>query len=280
MAWDYEYGDNVDVDDEGVPRHPDKGYPVCGYPKTDAVDKNGRKRGGEGDACLLAAGWGSDRSTGACRKHHGGSPGGPTGWQNGNARHLLFSERMNEDDREVFNAVVKDPNSDDGDLLSIDDMADMLKNSIGWEFTRLSRAIDQIPESELVEKYVCPICGTTYTKSDSSELPDTCTGFDMEGGHPSPCEGTARDFKPTGKRFVAFNDKAVERKEAHLANLIDTYKKIADGVDLNIDGEHEHTHKGDPDEPVEVSINHVAVDLPADVDEGEADTEDPESNDE
>lgn len=269
MAWSYEFGDGVDVDDDGVPRHPERGHPVCGYPKTDATANNGRKRGGEGDGCLLAAGWGTDRSTGACQKHHGASPGGPTGWQNGNARHLLFSERMNDDDREVFEAVVQDPNGDEGDLLSIDDMADMLKNSVAWEFTRLSRAIDQIPEAELVEKFACPRCGSSYTKSKSSGLPDVCTGFDMEGGHPSPCEATAHEFSPTGERFVAFNDKAVERKEAHLANLIETYKKVADGVDINVDGEHEHTHKGDPDEPVEVAINHVAVDLPDDVDEVE-----------
>lgn len=266
MAWDYEYGDGVDVDDEGRPRHPEQGYLVCGYPKTDATANNGRKRGGEGDGCLLHAGWGTDRSTGACTKHHGGSPGGPKGWANGNARHLLYSEQMREEDREVFEAVVG-ADGEDGDLLSIDDMADMLKNSIGWEYTRLSRAIDAIPESELVEKYACPNCGTTYTKSDSSGLPDVCTGFDMSEGHPQPCEATVHDFKPTGERFVAFNDKAVERKESHLANLIETYKKIADGVDLNIDGNHDVTHKGDPDEPVEVSINHVAITDPPKDDE-------------
>lgn len=265
MAWDYDIPDDVPRDDEGRPVHPEQGYPVCGYKKTDAVDKNGRKRE-DFDACLLAAGWGSDRSTGACRKHHGASPGGPTGWQNGNARHLLFSEEMRDEDREVFEAVVKS-GDDDGDLMSVEDMADMLKNSVAWEFTRLKRAIEHIPESELVEKYACPRCGNTYTTSDSSPLPDRCTGFDMEGGHPTPCEATRGEFTPTGERFVAFNDKAVERKEAHLANLIETYKKIADGVDLNVDGTHEHTHKGDPDEPVEVEINHVAVDLPDDVDE-------------
>jgi len=135
----------------------------------------------------------------------------------------------------------------------------MLKNSVAWEFTRLSRAIDEIPDSELVEKYACPRCGETYTKSASSGLPDRCTGYDMTGGHPDPCEATVHDFEPTGEKFVSFSDKAVERKEAHIANLIDTYKKIADGVDVNIDGDHDVTHKGDPDQPVDVSINHVAI---------------------
>ena len=264
MAWDYDIPDDVPVDDDGVPRHPEKGYPICGYPKTDAVDKNGRKRE-DVDACLLSAGWGTDRSTGACRNHFGASPGGPKGWANGNARHLLYSEQMREEDREVFEAVVKAPDGD-GDLMSVEDMADMLKTSIGWEFTRLQRAIDQIPESELVEKYACPRCGNTYTASESSPLPDRCTGFDMSEGYPQACEATRGEFSATGERFVAFNDKAVERKEAHLATLIKTYKQVADGVSINVDGTHEHTHKGDPDEPVEVAINHVAVDLPPDED--------------
>jgi len=271
MAWDYEYGDGVPVDDDGIPQHPERGHPVCGYPKTDAVANNGRKRGGEGDACLLSAGWGTDRNTGACRNHFGASPGGPTGWANGNARHLLYSERMSDDDREIFEAVVG-ADGDDGELLSIEDMADMLKNTIGWEYTRLTRAIDQIPEAEKVEKYACPRCGSTYTDSPSSPLPDRCTGFDMEGGHPSPCEATRGEFTPTGEKFVSFSDKAVERKEAHLANLIESYKKVDDGVDVNIDAD--HTHRGDPDDPVEVSINHVAVDLPP----GEGESQDDDAD--
>ena len=272
MAWDYEFGDGVDVDADGIPRHPERGHAVCGYPKTDATANNGRKRGGEGDGCLQAAGWGTDRSTGACRKHHGASPGGPTGWQNGNARHLLYSEEMRDEDREVFEAVV-DAGGDDGDLMSIDDMADMLKNSIGWEFTRLTRAIDQIPEAEKVEKYACPKCGNTYTKSPPAPLPERCTGFDMSGGHPEPCDRRAEHFKSTGEKFVSFSDKAVERKESHLANLIETYKKIAEGVDVNIDGDHNVTHEGG-DDPVEVSINHVSITEPPDPDAEDGDEAD------
>jgi len=45
-------------------------------------------------------------------------------------------------------------------------------------------------------------------------------------------------------------------------------KKTSKGADIQVDAE--HTHKGDPDEPVEVSINHVGVDLPDDVDEPDA----------
>lgn len=261
MAWDYEFGDGVPVDDDGIPRHPERGYPVCAYPKTDAVANNDRKRGGEGDGCLLTAGWGTPRDTGACRKHHGASPGGPKGWRNGAARHLLYSEQMRDEDRDVFEAVVRHPD-DDGELLSIDDMADMLKNSIGWEYTRLVRAVDLIPDAERVDKYQCPVCGTDYTASETAPLPATCTGFDMSEGYPQPCPATRDDFEPTGERFVSFSDKAVERKEGHLAHLIKTYKQVADGVDMHIRGTHDVTHRGDPDEPVAVNINHVAVDLP------------------
>lgn len=255
MAWNNVH-DDAPTNDDGVPIHPEKGYPICGYEKTDAVDKNGRKRD-DIPYCLLHAGHGTDRSTGHCKYHFGGSPGAPEGWRNGNARHLLYSNQMRDDDREVFEAVVQ--GTEDGDLLSVDDMADMLKNTVAWEFTRLQRAIDLIPEAELVEKYECLKCGSTH----SAPLPDVCTGYDMSQGYPEKCDERAHDFKETEK-FVVFGDKAVERKEAHLANLIKTYKQIAEGTDVNIDGKQEVTHKGDPEAPVEVSITHTAVDLPDD----------------
>jgi len=269
MAWDYEYGDGVDTDDEGRPLHPEKGYPVCAYPKTDATANNGRKRGGEGDACLLAAGWGTDRQTGACTKHHGGSPGAPEGWRNGNARHLLYSKRMNDDDREVFEAVVRHPEDDDK-LLRLEDAADMLRNMIGWEQTRLVRAVNEAPDVERVDGYRCPECGTKYKTSESAPMPDECTGsIQVRQGVYEPCPATRHEFKPTGESFVDTGDKALERKESHIANLIMALDKTSDGADIHVDAD--HTHKGDPDEPVEVAINHVAVDLPDDVDEVEAD---------
>lgn len=264
MAWDYEFGDGVDVDDDGIPRHPEKGYPICGYPKTDATDKNGRKRGGEGDACLLYAGWGTERSTGACRKHHGASPGGLEGWANGNARHLLYSKRMNDDDSEVFEAVVRHPEDDD-QLLRLEDAADMLRNMIGWEQTRLVRAVEESPDVERVDGYVCPECGNQYKESDSSPLPESCNGSIQVGRNTyEPCPAHSSDFKKTGKSFVDTGDKALERKESHIANLILSLKQVAKGADLRV--ESEHTHKSG-DEPVEVEINHVAVDLPDDVGE-------------
>jgi hypothetical protein len=264
MAWSNVHPD-APTNDDGVPIHPENGYPICGREKTDATDVNGNKRW-DYAFCLQAAGWGTDRTTGHCRKHNGHGVGGLEGWQNQNARHLLYSERMNDDDAEVFDAVVQ---TDDGDLLSVDDMADMLKQSIGWEFTRLVRAVDKIPEAERVDKYSCPKCGNTYTASESSPLPEVCTGFDMSDGNPTPCDVRSGDFEPTGERFVSFGDKAIERKESHLANLIDTYKKISDGVDVNVDGDHDVTV--DDDGVTEVDITHVQVTEPPTDEDGDED---------
>lgn len=79
-----------------------------------------------------------------------------------------------------------------------------------------------------------------------------------------------------GDSFVDFGDKAVERKESHVANLIRTLKQVTEGTDINVDGSHDVTHKGDPEAPVEVSITHAGVDLP----EGERVDEDDEEGDE
>lgn len=244
--------DDAPTDSDGRPIHPEKGYQICGYEKTDATDKNGNKRE-DIPYCLQSAGWGTDRSTGHC-KAHGGAGGAPEGWKNGNARHLLFSKRMNDDDREEFEALVE---TADGERIGVEEMAEMLETMIGFEYMRLSRAVDAVPDVELVEKYECPKCGETYTKP----LPPECTGFDMTDGHPTPCEARAESFNP-GDKFVAFGDKAVERKEGTISNLIETYKKITEGQDVNVSGEHKHEHS--TDDPVEVSINSVALDLPDD----------------
>lgn len=252
MVWSNVHPD-AHTDDDGRPLHPDTGGVVCGYPKTDAVDKNGRKRT-DVPYCLLPAGWGGPRSEGHCRKHGGGGPGGPEGWANGNARHLLYSNRMSPEDREVFDVVVNGP---DGDLVGVDDMADMLSTSIGFEFTRLTRAIDQIPDARLIEQWRCPECGDV--KQEERGECSNVVYRDPDFGEVT-C-GYEGDYVVKDK-FVDFGDKAVERKESHLANLIRVYKQVAEGADVNLKGD--MTHRGDPDEPVKVDINHVRVDLPED----------------
>lgn len=255
--------DDAPTNDDGVPIHPEKGYPICGSPKTDAKANNGRKRE-DYPFCLQAAGWGTDRSTGAC-KSHGGAGGAPSGWQNGNAKHLLYSEEMTEDDRDVFEAIVV---GEDGEPMSIADAADLLKNMVAWESTRLKRAIEKTPGVERIDFYYCPSCGDKK-KNDPSGL---CGNRYMTQDGMREC--TYEGEYDEGDSFVDFGDKAVERKESHVANLIRTLKQVTEGTDVNVQGSHDVTHKGDPEAPVEVSITHAGVDLPDGVGADEDDVED------
>lgn len=278
MAWSNVH-DDAPTDDDGVPYHPEKGYPICGYEKTDAVDTVNNAKRHDIPYCLQAAGWGTDRTTGHCRNHHGASPGAPEGWRNGNAKHLLYSQRMSDDDREIFDALVQNPDGDG--LMPLSAAIDMLKNAIAWEQTRLIRAIEAIEDGghadtppadvELVEVFACPECDSKHREpaGDCNEIianpPD---------GPVVRCDYTG-DFDRVDK-FVHFGDKSVERKESHLASLIKTVKMVDEGADVNVTGDHDVTHKGDADAPVEVSITHAGVDLPDDatVDADRGDGED------
>jgi len=260
--------DDAPTDDEGRPIHPEKGYPICASPKTDAQANNGRKRE-DYPFCLQRAGWGTDRSTGACSKH-GGAGGAPSGWRNGNARHLLYSEEMTEDDREVFEQIAIG-SGDEDELMPIPDAVDLMKNMVAWESTRLKRAIGETPDVELVQIFKCPSCGNTEKRD---EAPVGCDNRYMTQDGVREC--TYGGGYELDKSWVEFHDKAVERKESHVANLIKTIKQVAEGTDLNVDGSHDVTHKGDPEAPVEVSITHAGVDLPEDArvedeDDGEGD---------
>lgn len=263
--------DDAPTNDDGVPIHPEKGYPICGYPKTDAVDKNGRKRT-DIPYCTLQAGWGTDRSTGICSKH-GGAGGAPTGWRNGAARHLLYSEEMSEDDAEVFEQIAVG-SGDEEELMSLDDAVDLLKNMVAWESTRLKRAISETPDVELVQIYKCPDCGNTE-KRDAP--PHGCDNRYMTQDGVRECTyGGAYELD---KSWVEFHDKAVERKESHVANLVQTIKRVSEGTDVNVSGSHDVTHKGDPEAPVEVSITHAGIDLPTDERVDDDAEEDDDSND-
>lgn len=257
--------DDAPTNDDGVPIHPEKGYPICGSPKTDAKANNGRKRE-DYPFCLQSAGWGTDRSTGAC-KNHGGAGGAPSGWRNGNARHLLYSEEMSDEDAEVFEQIAVG-SGDDAELMSIPDAVDLLKNMVAWESTRLKRAISETPDVELVEIYKCPSCGDTKKNDPGGE----CGNRYMTQDGVRSCDYFG-DYE-LDKSWVEFHDKAVERKESHVANLIRTIKQVSEGTDVNVQGSHDVTHKGDPEAPVEVSITHAGIDLPTDerVD-GEGDTD-------
>lgn len=256
MTWDNAHAD-APTDDDGRPRHPETGKLICGYEKTDAVDEtHGRKRD-EYDYCLLAAGWGTDRSTGHCRKHNGHGAGAPEGWANPNAKHLLYSKRMKPEDRDEFESAVT---TDDGGLIDVDDMADMLKRMVGFEYMRLSRAVDKMPDVKLVERWECPECGATHRNATADGI---CGGDKrLPSGDVVACDYTG-GFELVDAE-VEFGDDALQRKEAHISNLIRNYNQVTDGATVNVKGDHDVTHRGDPGAPVDVEINHVQVDLPED----------------
>jgi hypothetical protein len=255
--------DDAPRDDQGRPIHPEKGYPICAQPKTDATANNGRKRE-DVPYCLQYAGSGTDRPTeagGAC-KNHGGAGGAPEGWQNGNARHLAFSKRMNDDDRDEFEAIVQ---TADGDRIGVDEMAEMLERMIGFEYMRLSRAVEHIPDVSLVARYTCPRCGKKYREDAGGDaVVERCDGDVRVAAKTfEPCDYSGPLDLIAGTEEVVFGDKAVDRKEGRIANLITVYKRIAEGQDVNVSGDHDVTVGGDGS-PVEVSITSVGVDLPDD----------------
>lgn len=266
--------DDAPTNDDGVPVHPEKGYPICAYPKTDATANNGRKRE-DIPYCTLRAGWGTDRDTGICSKH-GGAGGAPEGWKNGNARHLLYSKRMNDDDVEEFEALVE---TADGERIGVDEMAEMLESMIGFEYMRLARAVDKTPGVEQVTTYKCPRCG----KKHREPTPSGHSGCDGDVRTApkklEPCNYTGDFERIPGKSWVDFGDEAVERKEARVANLIQTYKRISEGKDVNVKGDHDVSVEGEG-ATVNVDITSVGVDLPDDVEEADSDDADDDNGDE
>ena len=157
--------DDAPTDEHGRPIHPDEGknYPICAQPKTDAVDRTKDGKRTDIPYCVRRAGWGTDRPTeagGAC-KTHGGAGGAPEGWANGNARHLLWSKRMNEDDREEFKQLV---DVGDGDKVPVDEFRATLGNMIAFEEMRLTRALKKHPSVAQIAIYTCPRCGKKYRR--------------------------------------------------------------------------------------------------------------------
>lgn len=67
---DYEISEDPPRDAEGHPVHPEREHRICGAVKSDKTTptEHGRERD-DYEYCLLAAGWGTDRAVGPCRKH-------------------------------------------------------------------------------------------------------------------------------------------------------------------------------------------------------------------
>jgi len=253
--------EDAPTDDEGRPIHPEKGYPICGMPKTDAKSNNDRKR--EDVAfCLQTAGWGTDRDTGAC-KNHGGAGGAPEGWANGNARHLLYSERMNEDDRETFRRLI---DVGDDDYIPVDEFRTTLSNMIAFEEMRLTRAIDKHPDVDQIAMFECPRCGESYRRSvdpDTDPVVDSCNGsIRVEPKVIEPCNYTGPLDEVPGKSWVDFGDEAVERKQSHIARLIQILDQISGPSEFKVD--QDTTIEGGDGGDIDVNITSVGVDLEED----------------
>jgi hypothetical protein len=97
--------------------------------------RDGWWRCGRADDCALKAGWGTDHvGVGAC-KLHGGSAGAPSGPDNPNWKHGLFSDVVREEDRDT--------------LKQIEDMttAAKLESTLNMQVLKLHRAVEGM-ESE------------------------------------------------------------------------------------------------------------------------------------
>ena len=266
--------DDAPTDEHGRPIHPDEGknYPICAQPKTDAVDRTKDGKRTDIPYCVRRAGWGTDRPTeagGAC-KTHGGAGGAPEGWANGNARHLLWSKRMNEDDREEFKQLV---DVGDGDKVPVDEFRATLGNMIAFEEMRLTRALKKHPSVAQIAIYTCPRCGKKYRREvDPDTVPEVveCDGtvqVDVETF--VPCDHTGPLDKVAGKEWVDFGDESVERKQAHIANLIRIYDQVSGPSEFKVD--QDTTIHGDGDGAIDVNITSVGVDLADDQTEDDVD---------
>lgn len=106
----YEISEEPPRDDGGHPVHPERGHRICGATKSDRTTptSHGRERD-DYDYCLLAAGWGEDRTVGPCKKHP--IEGEQWGESNPNfkagATSQYFKSKLSERQRGVYDEVVK-----------------------------------------------------------------------------------------------------------------------------------------------------------------------------
>ncbi|WP_226043493.1 hypothetical protein [Natrinema sp. DC36] len=105
----YEISDEPPRDEDGHPVHPEKEHRICGATKSDRTTptSHGRERD-EYDYCLLAAGWGEDRSVGPCQKHP--VTGEQWGESNPNFKagqtSEYFKSKLSPRQRDVYDEVV------------------------------------------------------------------------------------------------------------------------------------------------------------------------------
>jgi len=175
-----------------------------------------------GTYCENVAGWGTENGHGRC-KRHGAAGGGPTGEANGNYKHGLYSEEMSDSDEERAGRWIE---MADGEL-SLDEFLDMLRKAMLYEGVRIERGMDKAPDPKTAEKHVCPRCSTPVPDPEGAvECPsDTCE--EVFGAHVEPVLQSA---------WVDFGDRAMMNRIEAFAELVQTYKEVTEGEDVNFNG--------------------------------------------
>lgn len=109
---EYEIHEAAPIDAEGHPVHPEKGHRICGARKSprSTPAPHGRSRD-DYAYCLLAAGWGTESSLGACKNHpYAGSQIGESNpsYESGAYSKYLSSANFTDDELERADAVFSD----------------------------------------------------------------------------------------------------------------------------------------------------------------------------
>lgn len=115
---DFEISEEPPRDSDGHPVHPERGHRICAATKSEKTTptSHGRERD-DYDYCLLAAGWGEDRSVGPCSKHPVTGP--QWGKSNPNYQHGAYSQVFRSDLTDAEEAALEDA------LNSLDDPAEV-----------------------------------------------------------------------------------------------------------------------------------------------------------
>lgn len=160
---------------------------VCGRPKRD----------GSGDECGLPAGWGTDHvGEGACKLHGGATP---RGRESANFKHGLFSDHLDEEDRETIDALEDVPD------------ADKLDSLINWRLARLRRAVESLNDD-----------------ADQRTFWDAFDALVSKTGDPD-----AEEIKELAG-MLSQGNRAMQDEIDLVRKLIKDRNKIAEGEDHNI----------------------------------------------
>lgn len=217
----HNYHPDAPTNDDGYPIHPERGHPICGRNKSGGSpeyhNKNSRT---DVPYCLRRPGHGcdEDRGRGQACSDHGGEAGAPEGPRNGNWKLGLYSDYMTEDDAERAEDWLE---LSDGDRLTVDQFIRMGEKALLFEFTRIERAMLQSPDPDLSEKYACKFCG-----------------FEMPSKQVMTCPQCDATLKPdeilTTAEWVDTHDRQISERIERWVDMLQTYKEVVEGSDLNV----------------------------------------------